>query len=259
MKIGVIGSLGTVGRTIKYALSYYYDVVGYDIKGDGSFEDIISTDVVFVCVPTPLKNGRLDCTIVDEVLEKLSSVNYKGIVVIKSTLRVGFMNYATRKYLNLKLVYMPEFLREKSALQWFVNPDRIVIAGKKEYLDQVLEIFECFIDESIPILVMDFISAEIAKLAHNAFIATKCSFTNEIERICKKFGADPFKVMECIWHDRRVKSPEHLRPGYGPYGGKCVPKDTLELINAYGESIVLRAVHQFNEKLKEEEIHDNER
>ncbi|KAA0008940.1 MAG: UDP-glucose/GDP-mannose dehydrogenase family protein [Thermoplasmata archaeon] len=248
-KIGVIGSMGTVGRVVKHVFSYFYpDVVGYDIKGEGSWRDILDCDILFICVPTPEKGGRLDCSIIEKILNDLAGI-FNGIVVIKSTVKVGFMDEMQEKFPELRLVYMPEFLREKSAFQWFVNPDRIVIAGEKKNIEKVLEIFT-WLEGDIPILVMDFKAAEIAKLAHNAFIAVKVSFTNEIEMICRKFNVNPEDVMRVIWEDRRIKNSAHLRPGIGPYGGKCVPKDTKELINAYGNSILIKAAEIVNEKFK---------
>jgi len=252
VKIGVVGSKGVVGKAVKYTLSYYYNnVVGYDIQNEGSFNDVLDADIVFVCVHSSFKKeGRLDCSIIDSILTLFRKNIFKGVIAIKSTVCVGYMNEASIKFPNLRLVYMPEFLRKKSAFTWFLNPDRIVIAGKREDIEKVLDVFS--FTENAKILTMDYKTAEIAKLAHNAFIATKVSFTNEIEKICHKLGAEPSKVMECICTDRRVGSSEHLKPRLGPYGGKCVPKDTLELINAYGESIVLKAVHEFNEALKKE-------
>jgi UDPglucose 6-dehydrogenase len=251
VKMGVIGSLGTVGRTVKCTLRYYYKhVIGYDIKGEGTWKDILTSDILFICVPTKEKNGRLDCSTVDSILDKLSKTNYNGIIVIKDTVKIGYMDDAKEKFPKSRLVYMPEFFREKSAFPWFVCPDRLVISGGSEDVKKVLEIFSWV--EDAKILVLDWKSAEVAKLANNAFIALKVSFTNEIERICNEVGADPFKVMKVIWLDRRVKSNDHLKPKLGPYGGKCVPKDTRELINATTKCIVLKAAEKLNNILIEE-------
>jgi UDPglucose 6-dehydrogenase len=98
------------------------------------------------------------------------------------------------------------------------------------------------------VIYTDYATAELGKLAHNGYIATKVSFTNEIERIAKRYHADPNTVMQIVSSDRRVKSKEHLRPGLGPFDGKCVPKDTQELVSAGRElSILLNAVQQSNE------------
>jgi UDPglucose 6-dehydrogenase len=160
------------------------------------------------------------------------------------------MDAAKEKYPKLRLVYMPEFLRERSNFVWFVNPDRLVYAGAGEDIIVVEQYFKWV--ESAKRLYMSYISAEIGKLAHNAYIATKVSFTNEIEKICKTHDADAEDVMSIIWADRRVKNNEHLKPLGEPYQGKCVPKDTRELMNSLPDSILLKAVENINESVKEE-------
>lgn len=244
-RIGVIG-LGSVGKAVKHALSFYHPCTGYDIRGEYSWEDILDTSVVFICVPTPEGgDGRLDCSIVESVLSRLSSSRYAGIVVVKSTIGVGFMDEAVTEYQDLRLVYMPEFLRERSNFRWFVNPDRLVFSGKEADVEEVLQYF-AWVEDDVPVLRMTHREAELGKLAHNAYIALKVSFTNEIERISYERSADPAHVMSVIWADRRVLSREHLRPGFGAYAGKCVPKDTRELINASGCATLLQAAEDLN-------------
>lgn len=247
-EIGVIG-VGAVGRAVYHTLSFYYKCVGYDRKGGyHTWNDVLDTKVVFICVPTDEKNGRLDCSIVEEVISKLNDDGYTGAVVVKSTLRVGFMDGMKKKYPNLRLLYMPEFLREKSNFVWFVNPDRLVYSGDQKDIEEVSKYFTWV--EGAKVLCMSYIDAEIGKLAHNAYIATKVSFTNEIERICAQHGANAYNVMSIIWADRRVGNSEHLKPLGEPYVGKCVPKDTLELMNCTGSSLLLRAVEEVNKSVK---------
>lgn len=246
--IGVIG-LGTVGWAVINGLSPFYKCFGYDIEGEYDWNRIIEADVIFICVSTPPgKDNRLDCSNITSVLESLQSEQYQGCIVIKSTVAVGYTESAQSKFSDLRLVYMPEFLREKSPFTWFEYPDRLVLSGSHQDINEVLSFFH-WVDDA-EILKMDYISAEIAKLAHNAFIATKISFTNEIEGICDQFNADPFDVMNVIWADRRVKSTEHLNPCLGPYSGKCVPKDTCELIEAAHNPLLLNAVEDVNKKVK---------
>jgi UDPglucose 6-dehydrogenase len=251
-RVGIIG-LGSVGKAVKHGMCFYYDCVSYDIVGNYKWEDILNTSIVFICVSTPEgEGGRLDCSNIDNVLLRLSESEYKGIVVIKSTIRIGFMEHASRVYPALRLVYMPEFLRENSSFTWFVNPDRLVISGNEADIEETLPYFHWV--ESAEILKIDHKSAEVGKLAHNAYIATKVSFTNEIEQICHEHGAEQYHVMSVIWADRRVKSNEHLQPNLGPYEGKCVPKDTRELIHSSMNAILLQAVENVNQKLIDERL-----
>ncbi|MBA7540992.1 UDP-glucose 6-dehydrogenase TuaD [subsurface metagenome] len=228
-RFGVIG-LGSVGWSIVHGLSKYFAYTHYDIEGDYNWKEILSSNILFICVSTPLGKGtKLDCSAVDSVLNRLNVDGYNGIIVIKSTLKVGFMKESRKRYPFLRITYMPEFLRERNCFSWFLNPSRIVISGYEEDISLVLSYFEWV--KNTEILIVDDISAEIGKLAHNAFIATKVSFTNEIETICQENNAKSLDVMKIVWTDKRVKSSDHLTPGLGPYGGKCVPKDTIELIN----------------------------
>ncbi|WP_342675924.1 glycosyltransferase [Methanofollis sp. UBA420] len=242
---GVIG-LGSVGWAVIHGLSPWYPYAGYDIMGTYSWGNILATDIVFICVSTPShKNGRLDCSAVYEVLVRLNNDHYTGRIVIKSTLLVGFMDRMVARFPALHLLYMPEFLRERSSFTWFTNPDRLVVSGTDDDVREVLSYFT-WVDPHVPILHMSYISAEIGKLAHNAYIATKVSFTNEMEAICSEYGADAYDVMSTIWADRRVHSQEHLTPYLGPYGGKCVPKDTQELLHSGKKRTLLTAVEAVN-------------
>jgi UDPglucose 6-dehydrogenase len=248
--IGVIG-LGSVGRALMAVMGYFYDVVGYDIIGEHVWNTILDCEAVFVCVQTPeSSNGRLDCSHVDQVLERLSEDRYGGIVIIKSTLGVGYMDNASEINPDLKLVYSPEFMSEKNAFIWTANPDRIVLSGKHEHMGYAENLYSWARDAKI--IRTDYKSAEIGKLAHNSLIALKVTFTNTMEDISESYGANPEHVMKIVYTDRRIGNSAHFEPYKGPYGGKCVPKDTAELINAFGEKAkLLKVADEINQGLKE--------
>ena len=228
MKIGIVG-LGAVGAAVFEGLQSYHEVYGYDIDGRGTWDEILRTDVVFICVPTNgLSGGKLSSEIVEGIIARLSDSDFIGLAIIKSTLQPGAMTHLHSSYPYIRMVYMPEFLREKDAIAWFQNPDRLVAGGSPEDADEALSCFD-WVPDSVPRLVMTFLEAGIGKLAHNAFIATKVTFTCEIERLCRTFDANPNTVMEVVWSDRRVQNPAHLTPGLGGFDGKCVPKDTMAL------------------------------
>jgi UDPglucose 6-dehydrogenase len=255
-KIGVIG-LGSVGGALKAVMSNFFEVIGYDVIGHYDWGPVLDCDAVFVCVQTPQgPDGRLDCSHVKDVLIRLSKDRYPGIVVIKSTLRVGFMDYAVRSFPTLKFVYSPEFMSERYAFLWTANPDRIVLSGKEEYTDFVEGLYHW--TDGTKIIRTDFRSAEIGKLAHNAYIALKVTFTNTMEKISESADANADDVMRIVYTDRRVNNSAHLEPHKGPYGGKCVPKDTAELINAFGDlSTLLKVADEINtsiERQREEKV-----
>ena len=234
-KIGIIG-LGAVGTASMLGMKPHHDVVGYDIDGRGDWEEILNTKAVLVCVSTNLdsaslattSNGILDLGPVKDVANRLADSKYQGLVIYKSTLNVGTMESLEHMHPDLRLIYMPEFLREKDAVEWFADPDRLIASGNAADVEEALRLFE-WVDSQIPRIPMKHIEAEIGKLAHNAYIATKVTFTCEIERICILHNVDPHPVMETVWRDRRVMNPAHLTPGLGGFDGKCVPKDTRAL------------------------------
>lgn len=248
MKIGVIG-LGAVGNIIFTVMKFFHDhVTGYDkYKCSDPFESVCATDLIFVAVPTDGKDGKLVCSNVRDVLELLEAQSYPGVVCIKSTVGVKFLDEA-RKF-NLRIVFVPEFLHEKSRLADFVSPDYIVMSGEEEDLRTVRQAFSWVDDNKF--FIVDDRTAEIVKLAMNAFAATKISFANEIKSICNEVGADAEKVMEILRQDKRC-AKEYADPTRGPYGGKCLPKDTRELMNCTNKSILLKAVEEVNEKMKKE-------
>ena len=236
--IGIIG-LGAVGTASFKGMETHHDVVGYDIDGRGEWDAILQTKAVLVCVPTDLsksprtrdKPWRVLCNgPVQEVATRLEESAYKGLVIFKSTLNVGTMDKLVSNHPQLRLVYMPEFLREKDAEAWFADPDRLVASGDCGDVDEALSLFE-WVDSTVPRMPMKYMEAEIGKLAHNAYIATKVTFTCEIERLCLLHDVDPHPVMETVWRDRRVLNSAHLTPGLGGFDGKCVPKDTEALVS----------------------------
>tara|TARA_B110000003_G_scaffold137159_1_gene138923 strand:+ start:3273 stop:4040 length:768 start_codon:yes stop_codon:yes gene_type:complete len=227
--LGIIG-LGSVGQAAQSTLNSHFGTVGYDIDGRGDWNNVLQTRCVFVCVSTnAAKNGILDMSNIYSVSEMLSNSDYPGLIIIKSTLQPRTIDRIKQRFPNLRVAYIPEFLREKDAHEWFKNPDRIVYScddlDEKELLD-----YFTWVSESIPRIRMSHLEAEFGKLAHNAYIATKVTFTCEIERICELNSIDANKVMEVVWRDRRVNNPAHLVPYLGGFSGKCVPKDTLALV-----------------------------
>lgn len=226
--VGVVG-LGSVGDAAFTTFSNHFHTVGYDVDGRGDWKEILASDVAIVCVPTnAASDGQLDMTHVMDVAHKLAEQSFAGLMIIKSTLQPGTMNAINDRFPQLRAAYAPEFLREKDALAWFQSPDRLVYSCAKNDESTLLEYFS-WIGEEVPRIRMEHLQAELGKLAHNTYIATKVTFTVEIERLAHHFGVEPAPVMETVWRDRRVNNPAHLTPMKGGFGGKCVPKDTAAL------------------------------
>jgi nucleotide sugar dehydrogenase len=251
MKIGIIG-LGVVGETIYNALRFYHkDIVGYDkFKPSNSLDEVIQADFVFVAVPTGLNGCRLDCSLVKETLEMLEKTGFSGILILKSTLSIGFVKEIEKS--NLRVVVMPELLHERTRLQDFVRPKVIIIAGKETDVKLVMNEVFYWLEEKTPVFFVDYLTAVMAKLVLNSFAATKISFSNEVGRICRCYEIDPKLIMRILVSEGRA-SPEYTDPTKGAFEGKCLPKDLEELINCSDKSILLRAVKEVNNVVREEQ------
>ena len=250
MKIGIIG-LGFVGETIYYTLKFFHqEVVGYDkFKSSNSLKEVMDTDVIFIALPTDGKDGRLDCSLILETLESLGKIKYPGVIVLKSTLSLDFINKIEKT--NQRIVIMPEFLHQKIRLQDFVRPKVVVIGGKNEEIKVVMNEVFYWLEEQIPVYKVDFKTAVMSKLVLNAYAALKISFANEVRMICSDYGMDPKTVMRILVSEGRAAS-EYTDPTKGPFRGKCLPKDVEELINCSDKSILLKAVWEVNELVKKE-------
>tara|TARA_Y100000590_G_scaffold435061_1_gene554060 strand:- start:4301 stop:5593 length:1293 start_codon:yes stop_codon:yes gene_type:complete len=196
--------------------------------------NIAQSDVIFICVGTPpKKNGESNLIFVDQVANEISK-KMKGytIVVSKSTVPVG-TSRRIEKILKKKkstkmfdVVSNPEFLREGSALEDFIRPDKIIIGCRSTKAEKVLK--KVYKPLNRPYVVTNNETAEIIKYANNSFLATKITFINEIADLCENIGAEVETVAKAIGLDGRI-GPKFLHPGPG-YGGSCFPKDIKSLI-----------------------------
>jgi UDPglucose 6-dehydrogenase len=186
-----------------------------------------SARLLFVCVDTPpTASGDADLSRVRSVVEELGA-DGGHVLVMKSTVPAGTGAAIRRDLTGVSYVSCPEFLKEGSAVQDFLHPDRVVIGadpGDEEAGDAVAALYEPLGGELVR---TDVASAEMIKLASNAFLATKISFINEIANVCEEVGADVGEVARGMGLDKRI-GPSFLRAGIG-YGGSCFPKDVSAL------------------------------
>ena len=196
---------------------------------------IKESGIIFICVGTPPKeNGEADLSYVDSVARTIAEVmdSYK-VIVEKSTVPVQTgeeVKHTIKAYnshnVEFDVVSNPEFLREGSAVNDFMKPDRIVVGCESEKAKKIMQkIYEPL---KAPILFTDIKSSEIIKHASNSFLATKISFINAIANICELSGADVEKVAEGMGLDKRI-GRSFLNAGIG-YGGFCFPKDAEAFI-----------------------------
>ncbi len=196
-----------------------------------------AAEVVFLCVQTPMgSGGAADLTAVNSVATEIRELLPPGCVVVnKSTVPVGTAAH-TARLLNrpdVAVVSNPEFLREGSAVQDFLSPDRIVVGCDAQ--DAAERVAALYARLGAPTVLTDAASAELVKYAANCFLAMKLSYVNAVAELCERFGADVLDVTEGIGYDRRI-GQAFLQPGPG-WGGSCLPKDThalLQLCTAVG-------------------------
>jgi UDPglucose 6-dehydrogenase len=196
----------------------------------GSVEAAKSCDIAFLCVPTPQgEDGSADLSYVQRAAEEIAAVlPFEAIVVNKSTVPVGSTKVVEQalKRPDVKVVSNPEFLREGSAVQDFLKPDRVVVGSDDQAA--AMKVASLYDGLSTRVIITDPASAETIKYAANAFLATKLSFINAIAAICEGVGADINDVVVGMGSDKRI-GENFLRPGPG-WGGSCFPKDSRALI-----------------------------
>lgn len=196
----------------------------------GGEQAVRNCEIAFLCVPTPQEmDGSVDLSFIEVASATIAPVLPPGsIVVNKSTVPVGSTRVVERvlKRSDVIVVSNPEFLREGSAVQDFLHPDRIVIGVEDQ--SAAIKVASLYLGVPSPIIVTSPASAETIKYAANAFLATKLSYVNAIAAICEGVGADVNDVILGLGYDRRI-GPEFLRPGPG-WGGSCFPKDTRALV-----------------------------
>ena len=233
------------------------------MEGRLSFANSVNTDLdkatlIFIAVGTPSnQDGTPNLTSVYQSLDSLLPFikSYK-IFVLKSTVPIG-TNHEVKKYLSNKLktefdiVSNPEFLKEGTAVQDFMKPDRIVIGAESIKAQEVMkDLYSHFTRNGHPVLVMDLLSAETVKYASNLMLALKVSFINEIALLCDSIGADIRRVREGIIGDPRIGS-QFLYPSIG-FGGSCLPKDVQALMYFIKENsidlLIPKATLHANEK-----------
>ncbi len=197
----------------------------------GAENAVGEADFVYLCVPTPQSSdGSADLSYLQSAATEISAHLQPGTVVVnKSTVPVGSTHLVEQalKRADIPVVSNPEFLREGTAVDDFLNPDRVIIGAD----DQVAagRVATLYLGVQAPIMVTDPASAETCKYAANAFLATKLSFTNAIAAVCEAVGADVNDVLLGMGYDHRI-GHEFLRPGPG-WGGSCFPKDSRAIIS----------------------------
>ena len=247
MNIGIVGQ-GYVGTAVKEVFSKHYEVDTYDLDKDKCsvdyLEDLVElTDIIFVCVPTPMKkDGSCDTSIVEAVVKDINDMvvsrNVSGrIVAIKSTIPPGTTNRLNKECKNISVIFNPEFLTEANFIDDFKNQSRIIIGGERPSTTKLRQVYSLAFPNA-KIVKTGSITSEMVKYFTNTFLATKVSFANEMKMICDELNIDYDKVVEYSTYDERLGKSHWAVPGPDGklgFGGSCFPKDINALIHLCGE------------------------
>ena len=239
-RIGIVGQ-GYVGTAVREVFSKYYETNTFDLNGNCTcktlHELVDISDIIFVCVPTPMKkDGSCDISIVESVVKDINETvncNQDGkIVAIKSTIPPGTTNDLNKECDNITVIFNPEFLTEANFIDDFKNQNRIIIGGQRPASTRLRQVYSLVFPDAT-IVKTGSKTAEMVKYMTNTFLATKVSFANEMFQICDMLNIDYDKVVEYATYDERLGKSHWAVPGpdghYG-FGGSCFPKDINALI-----------------------------
>lgn len=257
-KIAIIG-YGFVGKAVDFGFSKNVIKTIIDPKLRTSTKDITQDfDFIFIALPTPMNpDGTQNTEILFDVLMELDSINKNFIKIIKSTVLPSTLKEIEIKFQNI--VYNPEFLKERSAEEDFVNSEGIVLGGKKEILSKVKELYKkCSVVKKINFYETDLISASFVKYSINSFLALKVAFFNQLyDLISPNNHEDWTNMIKIISHDSRIGNSHLQVPGLDGkrgFGGACFPKDTAALIR-YSQELgvdfsILESAIKYNNKIR---------
>lgn len=258
---------GFVGKAVDYAFNddmvtkYIVDPkYGTDIKDPA----VASSDVVFVCLPTPMgKNGEIDSSILVNAVEYLKS-NTRALIIVKSTVTPEIINDLGSGAFGTRVVYNPEFLREATAVADIITPSMHIFGGDKSSTEYAEKFFNDYsLCKAAPVYHMSLLDASFVKYGINSFLASKVLWFNQFYDIVKKNGGNYGQVARAISTDERIGYSHIMVPGPDGkrgFGGACFPKDTSAFLEFAGSfSILEEVIKRNNEYRKVYEKDDREK
>jgi UDPglucose 6-dehydrogenase len=224
MKIGIIG-IGVVGSAIKEGFEKLNHIVKvHDIKLNTTVRDVLDTEIIYLCLPTNSKeDGSCNTDIIVEVLDNLSDLEYEGVVAVKSTIVPGTYSELLTFFDKKRLCLVPEFLREKHAIEDFIWNHNVLVIGS-EYTNVIDLVIKSHGHYPKEVKVVTPYECEFVKYFSNSFKAYKTVFANSFGKLCDKHNVDYSKVLE-VYKAEEVKETAYLKYFDEGFGGMCLPKD----------------------------------
>ena len=255
-KIGIVG-LGIIGAANKYGFEKIgHKVYVHDIKLKTKIEDLKSTSIIFICVPSPSnKDGSCNTKIVESVIRDLTILKYSGVICIRSSTEPGFTQKMIEKYNNKKICFVPEFLRERSAKKDFFQNHQLLAIGTK--FKKVYKIV-CKAHGSLPKkrIILSPTEGEILKYYINVYASLRVTFANIFYEICAKLKSNYTKIQRAYLITGKGNPSMYLtvNKNLRGYAGACLPKDTKSIISLLTKLnlnfLLIKSIHLDNKKFR---------
>ena len=215
-------------------------------------------DFIIICVPTDFdeESSSFDTSILENVLDDAITNNSDALVIIRSTIPVGYSDQAREKYQTKNIIFSPEFLREHSAMHDVLNPSRIIVGNDSELSTDFAELISESTENKPEIILMPSSDAEAVKLFSNSYLAMRVAFFNELDTFSIAKGLSTENVIKGVSADSRI-GMKYNNPSFG-YGGYCLPKDTKQLLANFEDlpQTIIQSVISSNEARKKFMIDD---